>query len=601
MTISSENNVNRYTADGVQTAFTGTFKIYDQTHVKVLVDDIVQTLGTDYTVSGVGTDSGFTVTFTTAPASGKTVTLLLNPPHTQLTDYTALDPFPAETHERALDLLTQQVLKLKEKLGRLIGFKEKSTYKDITVDDPVAGRFLRWKADLSGLENIDISQVGALAVSDYIRTLLDDPDSATAAATLDLSNTTDDTKGDALIGFKQSGAGAVGRTVHDKLGEIVSVKDFGAKGDGVSDDTAAIQAAINSLPNGGIVYMPPGDYKVSATLLVHNGITLQGSGLNKYTSRLVPTAAVNTVIKSANYDSGGDNSQIILRDFYISGSYGSLARYIEMQGYWFYFENLKMEGANDAYGTFVLKNGRYAVLNNVVILNQDNSGGIGTGVGIKLDNFDSSTLLCDVEGASIGIDLSLTGGCFIRARLESCTTGIKLYSSTHNAIFGTFSNCPSSWINFTLSSSSNYIWTAKESTVGLPAYPLVFDATSRNNYAFSTEAVQDNNGENIIFNNGISKIILPKTLFADGDTTPSVRNGTFFYTGNTSPTTITYFDDGTDGQCIIVKTNDGQTTIQHNVNFIRLAGSANVTLTPGSTISFIRDAGVWFELSRSII
>jgi len=184
MTISSENNVNRYTADGVQTAFTGTFKIYDQTHVKVLVDDIVQTLGTDYTVSGVGNDSGFTVTFTTAPASGKTVTLLLNPPHTQLTDYTSLDPFPAETHERALDLLTQQMLKLKEKLGRLIGFKEKSTYKDITVDDPVAGRFLRWKADLSGLENIDIAQQGSLAVSDYMKTVLDDQNAAAARATL---------------------------------------------------------------------------------------------------------------------------------------------------------------------------------------------------------------------------------------------------------------------------------------------------------------------------------------------------------------------------------------------------------------------------------
>ena len=184
MTISSENNATRYTADGTQTQFTGTFKIYDQAHVKVLVDDSVQTLGTDYTVSGVGQDSGFTVTFTTAPPANSTVTLLLAPPSTQLTDYTSNDPFPAETHERALDLLTQQVLALKEKLGRLLGFSEKSTYKDITVDDPVAGRFLRWKSDLSGLENIDIAQQGLLSVSDYMKTVLDDQDAATARGTL---------------------------------------------------------------------------------------------------------------------------------------------------------------------------------------------------------------------------------------------------------------------------------------------------------------------------------------------------------------------------------------------------------------------------------
>ena len=55
------------------------------------------------------------------------------------------------------------------------------------------------------------------------------------------------------VSFTQSGAGAVTRTVDSKLKDVVNVKDFGAVGDGVVNDTAAIQAAVNS---GKRVYIP---------------------------------------------------------------------------------------------------------------------------------------------------------------------------------------------------------------------------------------------------------------------------------------------------------------------------------------------------------
>ena len=53
----------------------------------------------------------------------------------------------------------------------------------------------------------------------------------------------------------------------------VNVKDFGAVGDGVADDTAAIQAAIHCLPEGGLLHFPAGQY-LTGPLALKSGITL---------------------------------------------------------------------------------------------------------------------------------------------------------------------------------------------------------------------------------------------------------------------------------------------------------------------------------------
>lgn len=87
--------------------------------------------------------------------------------------------------------------------------------------------------------------------------------------------------GSSLVGFIQSGIGAVKSTAEDKLRESVSVKDYGAKGDGVTDDTLAIQRAINSLPaTGGVVCFPPGIYRTTDTIFIGNGTDSTASTVN---------------------------------------------------------------------------------------------------------------------------------------------------------------------------------------------------------------------------------------------------------------------------------------------------------------------------------
>lgn len=79
--------------------------------------------------------------------------------------------------------------------------------------------------------------------------------------------------------WNQSGSSAVTRTVESKLRDVVSVKDFGAVGNGVTDDTAAIQAAISALSSRATIYFPRGIYSVSDTIIVSGEhIEITGDG-----------------------------------------------------------------------------------------------------------------------------------------------------------------------------------------------------------------------------------------------------------------------------------------------------------------------------------
>lgn len=108
--------------------------------------------------------------------------------------------------------------------------------------------------------------------------------------------------GSALVGFLQSGTGATARTGQAKLRDVVNVRDFGAVGDGVTDDIAAFEAAIytygTSLDSIEII-IPPGDYMLSRQIIPRRSVTLRGGGLATTRLRFNNVASINATMKGA--------------------------------------------------------------------------------------------------------------------------------------------------------------------------------------------------------------------------------------------------------------------------------------------------------------
>lgn len=132
MTVSSSTSKVQYNGDGSTANFAYTFKIFDQDDLTVIVrsatgTEITKTLGTHYTVSGVGSESGGNVAMLTPPASGETLTILREQPLVQELDLVPNDPFPAQSLESALDKLTFMVQAHSEELDRAIKASKTNT------------------------------------------------------------------------------------------------------------------------------------------------------------------------------------------------------------------------------------------------------------------------------------------------------------------------------------------------------------------------------------------------------------------------------------------------------------------------------------------
>jgi len=228
----------QYLADGAQATFTFPFPIFAAGDLQVFLGAALQTTG--YSVSGAGNTGGGTVAFATPPAAGTAVLLRRRLPVERTSDFLESGPLPASSLNREFDQLTAAL--------QQVGGDQELMLRYTDTDLP-ASNLLPERAARSG-KLLAFDSTG----NPTVRPPVDE---------------------EALSTFVAPGAGAVRRPVREKLADSVSVKDFGAVGDGVTDDTVAIQAALTSAK---AVYVPPGTYRIANTLTVGYGKSLFGAG-----------------------------------------------------------------------------------------------------------------------------------------------------------------------------------------------------------------------------------------------------------------------------------------------------------------------------------
>lgn len=285
-TVNEVSAANRYSGNGSTTVFSYGFKILAQADIEVVVDSTVKGLTSDYTVSGVGVSGGGSVTFLTAPANGTVVTLLRKQPASQLSDYVPNEAFSAEQLEKDYDKLVMQSQQTRETLAHTLRGEKRETL-DLQLPSVAARKNKILAFDTNGLP---------ISV---------DPTTAVG--------------GDLTLSTVLSTGSTTARSLATRFGEVYNVKDYGAVGNGVADDTVAIQAAVTAAQLvGGTVFLPTGTYLISARLLITKNVALVGSGwgsiikVDASVARFLPILVEGVAYAAIN--------GVVLRDFKLDGS-----------------------------------------------------------------------------------------------------------------------------------------------------------------------------------------------------------------------------------------------------------------------------------------
>jgi hypothetical protein len=228
MTVSSQTSKETFNGNGVTNVWDLPFRFFDNTDIFAYrLDPVTQTatllvLGTDYTLSGAGLPEQFgtapgKITTAVPIASGKQLFVERIMDVEQLTDIVNQGRFFPEVHEDVFDRLTMLIQQNSADISKTL-------------------RVQPYDPDPTRIPSAAQRANQLLSFDSFGNPIVVAPASGSATAlALSLANKTDPAKGAGQIGYR-------GRWVSQKLDDFLTVEDFGAVGDGITNDTAAILA-----------------------------------------------------------------------------------------------------------------------------------------------------------------------------------------------------------------------------------------------------------------------------------------------------------------------------------------------------------------------
>jgi hypothetical protein len=508
--------------NGSATAFSFTFKVFAASDIAVTIAnnlgvETALVLNTDYSVtlnSNQETSPGGTVTYPISGGplpTGSKLTIIGNLPYDQPLDLPSGGNFSPLALENQLDRTVMQVQQLREQVGRALQLPVTADGTiSVQLPQPEPENIIGWNQAGTNLENYPLADLAtALAFATYRYdtfngngsttqfTLSADPitlgnlDVAISGVTqvpgvdYTLANgvlqfTSAPANGTTILArfgegiasgpsmdsydvrFRQAGTGSVDRTAESKLRETVSVKDFGAVGDGVTDDTAAIQAAVDyGVTIKGMVFFPAGKYLVTDTINLPIGAQLVGEtgfqlgrsfGVDpKATTINFQPTSLKSLFVATGTSHGGFRFHYSIEGFYLRGNStdasGNSLYALDLDGsIYARYENIGIEQFRTAIRCSATINNRFC--------NIYASGKVQAV--LYAGNIETTDVWeqCSFWGSPIGVQ---TAGSSIAIRFSKClfeqldTYGVNLTKETQNFIF---ENCYSEDVCFGGSATS---------------------------------------------------------------------------------------------------------------------------------------------------
>lgn len=485
MTVSTVVNHEQYTGNGVTTVFPYRFRILKSTHMVVTVSDtagVLRTLinGTDYTITGVGLVTGGNVVLSSALADGWLISLDRDLPAVQETDLRNQGRFFAETHEDAFDYLTMLV----QRALSLFGLALRKPSWIANYYDALGNRISNLKDPVADNDAVTKRYADSLTEADFIRSLrvpeksvneipgvalrknmilgFDEngdpkvliPGGGSAADVLLQLASTEDGKGDALIGVRQPFDGAVARTQHDKNADALNILDFGVIPDSAADQSAAILKAIAAAAGRTLIF-PKGTF-VAALGTLTTSVNLVGQGHSNTIIKRPASSASGIVffsgsasysVKGICFDGNKSNNGIDADNILVASSVvnfdmfscrstrakgkngitiGTTIADIVANGV-AYIEKCRFDN-NDNFGAKITKRIQVNFTNNECDLNGDN--------GLSVENVVFPPIAQSQQRITITnnhLHHNNSAGCFITGYTDGGTAEAPLYGNNNNA------------------------------------------------------------------------------------------------------------------------------------------------------------------------